>query len=272
MTDINAASAGHYVRPPTNAAFIFWKSYPTVMGALAVVMVLGGWEVVARYGFIDPMFLPPPLEVLQALKAVVTSNTFLRDLGVSGYEFGWGLGLSIIIGGSIGILSGWYRPVEAFLRPIIISLNSIPHLTLIPLLILLFGIGTLPKVILVLFSCIVVMIMNTASGVQNVDPQLMRMARSFGASDRKMITAVVMPSVIPYFMTGVRICVGKAVVSVAVAEIFGSTAGLGNILIKAQSAFNMPVMFASVIILTVIGITLTQCAAFLEHWMQRWQA
>jgi NitT/TauT family transport system permease protein len=99
----------------------------------------------------------------------------------------------------------------------------------------------------------------------------MRMARSFEGSDGQIIRTVVIPSVIPFFMTGLRICVGKAVVNVAVAEIFGSTAGLGNILIKAQAAFNMPVMFASVIILTVIGITLTQAAAMLERRIQRWQ-
>jgi NitT/TauT family transport system permease protein len=116
------------------------------------------------------------------------------------------------------------------------------------------------------------MLMNTAAGVQSVDAQLMRMAKSFEASDRQLIRTVVIPSVVPFFMTGVRICVGKAVVAVAVAELFGSTAGLGNILIKAQSSFNMPVMFASVIILTFIGISLTQAAAALERMMQRWRA
>ena len=236
-------------------------------GAIAVAAVLLGWQLIATYELVDPLFLPPPLAVLVALKSVVIGGTFLRDLRVSAYEFGVGLGLSILIGGVLGILSGWYPLVEKFLQPIVVALNSIPHLALIPLLILLFGIGTLPKVILVLLSCVVVMLMNTTAGVLNVDQQLMRMARSFAASDRQVIKTVVVPAVVPYFMTGV----GRAVVAVAVAEIFGSTAGLGNILIKAQSSFNMPVMFASVIILTVVGITLTHTAGILERRMQRWR-
>lgn len=251
---------------------IFTESRSTFMGALGVLSVMSLWQYSAAYDLVDSMFLPAPLEVLFALKGIVTSDTFMRDLSVSAYEFGWGLGISIVVGGTLGILSGWYKPVEEFLRPIVIALNSVPHLALIPLLILLFGIGTLPKVLLVLLSCVVVMVMNTAAGVQNVDQQLMRMSRSFGASDRQLIKTVVIPSVVPFFMTGVRICVGKAVVSVAVSEIFGSVAGLGNILIKAQSSMNMPVMYASVILLTIIGITLTQSAAALEHYIQRWRA
>ena len=250
----------------------FHESVTWLPGVLSVSLVFIAWEISATYNLIDRMFLPPPTEVLVALKTVVTSRTFMNDVSVSAYEFGWGLGLSILIGGTLGILSGWYRPIERFLQPIVIALNSIPHLALIPLLILLFGIGTLPKILLVLLSCIVDMLMNTAAGVKSVDPQLMRMAKSFEAHDRQLIRTVVVPSVIPYFMTGVRICVGKSVVAVAVAELFGSTAGLGNILIKAQASFNMPVMFASVIILTVIGITLTSAAGYLERRIQRWKA
>ena len=241
------------------------------LAGLAVALVFLGWQLSASYRLVDPLFLPPPLKVLAALGEIVTSETFPRDLAVSAHEFAWGLGLSILIGGVLGILSGWYRAVEEFLQPLVIALNSVPHLALIPLLILVFGIGTLPKIILVLLSCIVVMIMNTAAGVENVDHQLMRMSRSFGASDRQIISTVVLPSVVPFFMTGVRISVGRAVVAVAIAEIFASVAGLGNILIRAQSSLNMPVMYAAVILLTLIGIVLTQAAAMLERRLLRWK-
>jgi NitT/TauT family transport system permease protein len=248
------------------------SSRPVLLSALAVALVFVAWQLSASFRLIDPLFLPPPLKVLKALQEIVTSPTFGRDLRVSGYEFGLGLGLSILVGGVLGVLSGWYKPVEEFLRPIVIALNSVPHLALIPLLILVFGIGTLPKILLVLLSCVVVMIMNTAAGVENVDAQLMRMSRSFGASDRQIIGTVVLPSLIPFFMTGVRISVGRAVVAVAIAEIFASVAGLGTILIKAQSSLNMPVMYAAVILLTVIGIVLTQAAAMLERRLLRWKA
>lgn len=245
---------------------------PFVLGGLAVALVLFAWQMSATFGWVDTDFLSPPVEVVTALFSVLTSEAFLYDLSVSGWEFAWGLGLSVLVGGTLGILSGWYRPFEEFLQPIIISINSIPQLALIPILILIFGIGTFPKILLVMLSCVVVMLMNTATGVKSVDPQLMRMSRSFKANEAQIIRTVVVPFVIPYFMTGLRICVGRAVVTVVVAEIFGSTAGIGNMLIRAQSQFNMPVMYATIIILTVIGITLTQLAAMLENHFQRWQA
>ncbi len=245
---------------------------PFILGTLAIVLFFVGWHTAAQFELVDKLFLPPPLTVVQALGDILTSDTFMRDLRVSAYEFGLGLGLSILVGGTLGIVSGWYRPVEEFLRPLVIALNSIPTLAVIPLLILIFGIGAVAKIILVLLSCVVVMLMNTAAGVENVDTQLMRMSRSFGATDGQIIRTIVIPSVVPFFMTGVRISVGRAVVAVAVAEIFASVAGLGNILIKAQSSLNMPVMYATVILLTIIGISLTQSAAVLERRMQRWKA
>lgn len=247
------------------------NSRPWVLGVLSLGLVALAWQGASTYGWVNPIFLPTPAEVGTAIIEVVTSETFMHDLSVSGYEFGWGLGLSVLIGGILGILSGWFKPVEEFLQPLVIAINSIPNLALIPLLILIFGIGTFPKILLVMLACIVVMVMNTASGVKSADAQLMRMSMSFGASQRQLIRTVVIPCVVPYFMTGVRICVGKAVVSVAVAEIFGSSAGLGHILIIAQTSFNMPVMYASVVILTVIGITLTQSAELVERYFLRWR-
>jgi ABC-type nitrate/sulfonate/bicarbonate transport system permease component len=242
-----------------------------VLGFLSLASVALLWQVAAERAWVNPIFLPTMGEVGAAIIQVITSDRFPNDLRVSGYEFAWGLGLSVLIGGSVGILVGWFKPVEEFVQPLVIAINSIPNLALIPLLILIFGIGTLPKILLVMLSCIVVMIMNTSAGVKAADAQLMRMARSFKANQAQLIRTVVVPSVIPYFMTGVRICVGKAVVTVAVAEIFGSTAGLGNILIVAQTSFNMPVMYAAVIILTVIGIVLTQAAELVERYFLRWR-
>ena len=246
-------------------------SRSTILGGLAIILVFLVWQMSATYQWVDTDFLPPPTAVMASVIDVVTSEGFLHDLSVSGYEFSWGLGISVLIGGILGILTGWYRPFEEFLQPIVIGINSIPNLALIPVLILIFGIGSFPKILLVVFACIVVMMMNTAAGVKSVDPQLMRMSRSFKAREDQLIRTVVVPFVVPYFMTGVRICVGRAVVTVAVAEIFGSTAGLGNMLIRAQGQFNMPVMYASIVILTTIGILLTQAAAALEHLFVRWR-
>jgi len=243
----------------------------TILAIISLGTVVLGWQLASSFNIIDAFFLPPPSQILTALIDVVRSPSFPKDLRTSGYEYGMGLGISILVGGTLGVLAGWYKAFDELLKPLVIALNSIPNMALIPLLILIFGIGPMSKIVLVLLSCIVVMQMNTQSGVENADAQLKRMARSFSANDKQMIRTVVLPSMVPFFMAGVRICVGKAVVAVAVAELFGSTSGLGNILIKAQAEMNMPVMYAVVVLLTIIGITLTQLAAMLERSLSRWK-
>ena len=244
---------------------------PLALGVSSLVLLVLLWQLEYTLKLVPALFLPSPANVGKAIGDIVTGGQFLTDLRVSGAEFGLGLGLSIVIGTILGVLSGWYKDVDDFLRPLVAGLNSMPHLAVIPLLILIFGIGTTPKVAVVMLSCVVVIVMNTASGVQNCDRNLMRLARSFGASDWDTIRTVVLPSVVPSFMTGLRISVGRAVSAVVVAELFASRAGLGNIVANAQGSFNMPTMYAAIVILTLIGILLTQVASWFERRIQRWQ-
>jgi NitT/TauT family transport system permease protein len=113
--------------------------------------------------------------------------------------------------------------------------------------------------------------LNTAAGVQNVDTNLMRMSRSFGSRDLQAIRTVVLPSMVPFFMTGVRISVGRALTAVVVSEFFASKAGVGNVMISAANSFNMPRMYAMLLFITALGIALTQGATWVEQRMQRWR-
>ena len=248
------------------------RTRPLLLGASSVILLVVIWQVVTDLNLVKQIFLPTPLQVLDGLKSIFSGGAIWNDLAVSGEEFIIGLGISIAIGASLGILTGWYRAVDEFFKPIVVALNSMPQVAVIPLLILIFGIGITPKVIVVILSCAPVILMNTTTGVGNVDERLMRVARSFGATDWQAIRTIVIPEVVPFFMTGLRISIGRATIGVVVGEIFASKAGIGNLLISASDSFNMPVMYASVIIITAIGILLTQVAAWAERRMQLWRA
>jgi NitT/TauT family transport system permease protein len=264
------------VAKPAAATPVWRKTWrgarSTVLGLSSIVLLALLWQLATSLHLVNTLFLPPPLAVLQAIKSLVLSGELWYNLGVSGEEFALGLGISIVAGAVLGILTGWYRPVDEFLRPIIIGLNAMPHLAVIPVVILLFGIGLSPKVVIVVLSCFVTIVLNTAAGVTNVEEHLMRMARSFGAKDWQAIRTVVVPAMVPYFMTGVRISVGRALIAVVVSEFFASKAGVGNLMISASNAFNMPRMYAVLLIITGLGIALTQGASWLERRIQRWKA
>jgi ABC-type nitrate/sulfonate/bicarbonate transport system permease component len=243
----------------------------TLLGSAAVVVLVGFWQIMCSLNVVKRTFLPTPLDVAKALGTLFNGGAVYHDLAVSGEEFVLGLAISVAIGGVLGILTGWYKPVDEFFKPIVIGLNSMPQVAVIPILILIFGIGMTPKVIVVVLSCTTVILLNTAAGVANVEEKLMRMSRSFGASDTQQIRSVVLPHLVPFFMTGLRISIGRAMIGVVVGEIFSSKAGIGNLLISASDNFNMPVMYATVVVITVLGIILTQVAAWGERRLQRWK-
>lgn len=244
---------------------------PAVLGSIALVVLVAVWQLITELHLVNSVFLPTPLQVLGALGTLFTGGGIWSNLAVSGEEFAIGLAISIALGAILGIATGWYKVLEELLKPIVVGLNSMPQVAVIPVLILIFGIGMAPKIIVVILSCTTVILMNTAAGVENVDERLMRLSRSFGASDLQAIRTVVIPHLVPFFMTGLRISIGRAMIGVVVGEIFASKAGIGNILISASNNFNMPVMYAAVVIITVLGIALTQGAAMLERRMQSWR-
>lgn len=245
---------------------------PVLLGGLSVVVLIAAWDLAVRFELVNPVFVPSPLSVARALATLFSGSQIWVDLRVSGEEFAVGLSLAILIGGVLGILTGLYRPLEELFRPIVVGINATPMVAVIPILILIFGIGMAPKVIVVIIICGIIIIMNTAAGVANADEALVRLSRSFGASDWQLIRTIIVPSIVPFFMTGVRLSVGHAVIAVIVGEIFASRAGIGNLLIASGNAFDMPVMFASVFIMTALGIALTQGAMALEGRMSRWKA
>jgi ABC-type nitrate/sulfonate/bicarbonate transport system permease component len=273
QTEVSGRPVAERAAPDRGAPGRTWlRVRPLLLGTASVVLLVVVWQVVTDLKLVKPLFLPPPVQVLDALRSIFSGGPIWNDLAVSGEEFAIGLGISIAIGAVLGILTGWYRTVDEFLKPVVVALNSMPQVAVIPVLILIFGIGMSPKVIVVILSCAPVMLMNTAAGVGNVDERLMRVARSFGATDWQAIRTIVIPDVVPFFMTGLRISIGRAIIGVVVGEIFASKAGIGSLLISASDSFNMPVMYASVIIITALGILLTQLAARLERRMQAWRA
>jgi NitT/TauT family transport system permease protein len=244
---------------------------PVALGTLCLVLLVALWQLAADEHWVKPLFLPGPAKVVHALGSLFSGGDIWSNLRVSAEEFAVGLGISVVLGAALGLLTGWYKAADEFLKPLVIGINSMPQVAVVPVLILIFGIGMTPKIVVVVLSCTTVILMNTSAGVENVDWQLRRLARSFGASDLQVIRTIVLPSLVPFFMTGFRISIGRAMIGVVVGEIFASKAGIGNILISASNSFNMPVMYATVAIITFLGIVLTQAAALLERRMQRWR-
>ena len=239
----------------------------------AVLSIMGGlllWELLGRYVVQNPLFLATPLQIGTELTRLLQTGELQTHIWASGQAFFVGLFISIILGIAIGVVIAVSPLANRVLNPWVTALYATPTIAVAPLIILWFGIDLWAKVVVVVINAIFPMIINTESGLRATDRRLLEAVRCFGANRAHLFFYVMLPSAIPYILAGVRLAVGRAIVSVVVAELFGSRAGLGFMLVQASEIFNMPRLFSAVVVLALLGIALTALARWLEANLQPW--
>jgi NitT/TauT family transport system permease protein len=166
---------------------------------------------------------------------------------------------------------GRYRTVYFALDPFIIALYNTPSVALIPLIQLWFGLGLEAKIVIVILSAYFPIVINTYAGVRNTSRGMVDVVRAFGASDRQVMTKVVLPGAVPFIMAGVRLAVGRAVIGIVVAEFFTAVSGLGGLIIVYSNSFATAKLFVPVITLVALGLVLTWAARALEARFATWK-
>ncbi|MSP31983.1 MAG: ABC transporter permease [Pseudolabrys sp.] len=243
-------------------------SFISTFGSIAGGLLL--WELVARVVIDNSLFLAAPSQIgLQIVQLWATGELQIHML-VSGQEFFIGLVLAIVIGVGIGFLIATSLTARRILGPWVSALYATPTIAIAPLVVLWLGIDIWSKVVVVVINAMFPVIINTETGLRSTDRRLIETVRCFGASSMQVFWNVMLPSAIPYILAGVRLAVGRAIVSVVVAELFGSRAGLGFMLVQASEVFNMPKLFAAVVVLAVVGMLLTSFAQWMEKVLQPW--
>jgi ABC-type nitrate/sulfonate/bicarbonate transport system permease component len=237
----------------------------------AVLLVLIAWEALARSGTVSPLFLSSPSQVVARLAQLFSSGVIWPHVRASGQEALIGFGLAIAVGVPIGIGMGRVAPVRHALEPLVAALYSAPAIAFLPLLIIWLGTGLWSKVFLIFVGAVVVLIVNTETGVSNVDAQLVEMARAFTASRRRVLTKVVLPAAAPFILAGLRLAVGRVLIMVVVAELYASTAGVGYLIFQAGAMYDATLVFAGVTIMAAVGIGTSQALRVLERRLAPWR-
>jgi NitT/TauT family transport system permease protein len=231
-----------------------------------VLSVLGGlllWELVSRLLVANPLFLAAPSQILQAIYALTMSGEMQRHLAISAIEFALGYAIASAIGIVLGFAMANSATAKRALQPWISGLYATPTIALAPLFILWLGIGIWSKVLVVIFLVLFPVLRTTSE-------RLIEMLRSFGASPRQIFFKVSLPSAMPFILAGLKLGIGRGLIGVVVAELFGSRAGLGRLISQSADAFNMPELFAGVIVLAVAGIVMTAGFTWLEGKLVPW--
>ena len=244
---------------------------PIVIGTLSVVIALTAWQLVANARVMPVLFLPGPWDVAQAFAKLFQTGDIWLDIGTSGAEMGIGYGMAIVIGLVIGLLMGWYTRFQFALDPFVNFFYSTPRIVLIPLFIIWFGIDMPSKIAVIFLGALFPIIINTMAGVRNTEAALLRVARSFGASDALIFRRVVLPGSVPFILTGFRLGIGHALTGVVVAELIAARHGVGQLIAIAGQTFQTPKMLAGVILIAGTGMLLTTILQRIENRFQAWR-
>lgn len=241
-------------------------------GGAAIVVFLALWELVPRVGLVDRVFLPPFSEVVIAWWGLAASGELGEHLGASLLRAGSGLLLAVAVAVPLGILIGWYAGVAQALNPLLETFRNTAALALLPVFVLLLGLGESSKIALILFACAWPILLNTVSAVRTVDPLLIRSARSLGFSEAQVFRKVVLPASVPTLFTGVRLAGAVALLVLVAAEMAGANAGLGYLITASQFNFQVPEMYAGIVTISLLGLMVNQLLVTLERRLSRWRS
>ncbi len=241
-------------------------------GAIGVVVFLTLWEAGSRAGLIDRAFFGRPTGIVEAGIAEVQVPRFWGDLGASISEFATGYVLAIVLGIPIGLAAGWFRRLQYALDPWLNFFNSLPRIALLPVLVIVFGVfGPGSKIAVVFLGAFFSIVIPTLQGVRTVDRRFLDVARSFRASRRRLFISVVVPSTVPFIVTGLRLGIARALIGVVTAELYTQTEGIGVIIRRATELRHGDRALFGVLIFTVSGVLGAEAIRRLEARFQKWR-
>jgi ABC-type nitrate/sulfonate/bicarbonate transport system permease component len=232
-----------------------------VYGTVAVVVAIGLWQLATTLRLKPVIVLPGPSDVLAAFEQLFSSSAIWTDLATSGRELLYGLLLATVIGLPLGIVIGWYRRLSYVLNPFVTFLYATPRIAR----------TDSSKIAIVFLMAVFPILINAASGVQNLDPAFLRVARCYGAGDLRLFRTIALPGSVPFILSGLRLAVGQALIGVFVAELSGAMHGVGMLMNTAGQQFQTSVVFAGLFIFAITGVLLTGLLRRIERHFAAWR-
>lgn len=249
--------------PAANAQLLY--------GLAGVLGVLAVWEVGSRTGLVSNLFFSRPTAIIVAGIEEVQLPRFWVDFRASATEFAVGYGIAVLLAVPVGLAVGWYRRLQYAVDPWLNFLNALPRVALLPILVVWFGLGLESKIVIVFLGAFFSIVIPTIQGVKTVDRRYLDVARSFGASRRRLFTSVVAPATVPFTTTGLRFGVARALIGVVVGELYAATVGLGVMITRAGATFQTDRMLFGVLIFTIAGVVAVEALRKVERYFERWR-
>jgi ABC-type nitrate/sulfonate/bicarbonate transport system permease component len=259
---LSAEAAGPVPAPRARrrvGARAWWTTPVSLIAGVAL------WQILVRVLHPNPLAVVGPWDVLKDGRHLAAAGTLGTDVGVSLEEFAIGLVIAIAAGLLVGLALGLSEKAATFFDPWVSVLYTVPVIAIAPLLIVALGLGTTSKVVIVAVSAFFPVAINSQTGVRHVDRDLREVATAFGASRAETLRFVVLRGMAPYLLTGIRLGIGRGVIGLVAGDLFGSTKGLGYLILSGQQNLQTADVYVGVVVLALIGVILTAAVGLLER-------
>jgi NitT/TauT family transport system permease protein len=237
------------------------KNY--ALGVLAHVAFLAAWYLFVKFGEVPKFVMPSPAATLDAL--LQPNYNWWANIAVTGTEIFGGYVLALVVGVALALAFTWSKTLEAFFMPLLVSLNMIPKVALGPLIIVWFKYGVFPNSIMAFSIAVFPILLTTARGLRETEPELLDLVRSLKGSRWQVFTKIQLPGALPYIFSGMKVGAILAVAGAIVGEFLGSDRGLGYLMLQVQVTLDTPAMFMAVILITLLGMALYGLVLALER-------
>ncbi|MCQ4630478.1 ABC transporter permease [Shinella lacus] len=245
------------------------KSHLWAVRLASIVFTVGSWEILGRQ--VDPLFMSYPSAIAAAAVRLTASGELISATYSSLRIVAISFGLATIIGLALGLLIGRYRYVEAAADWLVNALYCTPKVAIVPLVIIWFGLGDSAKIFIVTLLTVFPILINAIAGVKNVPRNLIDVGAAFDATEPEIFRKIILPSALPYMMTGLRLGIGRGLIGMVVAEFYTAINGLGAMIVKYGNQYDTASMFVPILVLMLLGVTLTIALRSLDKYFAPWR-
>lgn len=265
MTDQNELAVRDARRSARRA-----RAADVTLGIATPVVLLVAWQVAASTHAIDTRIFTPPSDIVRTAGSLAANGTLGADLGITTARLGVGYAIGAALGVVVGLALGVVRPLRSALSPLFAALYAVPQIALLPLLLVIFGLGDTAKIITVAAVTFFVVELNTLGAVRRVSPELLEAGQAYGATRWRRFVHVLLPATAPGIFTGLRVAVALALVVVTATEFVAANSGLGYLVWNSWQLFEPADMYVGLVVIALLGVVVTGIVVGVERLALPW--
>ncbi|TFL14782.1 ABC transporter permease [Pusillimonas caeni] len=242
-----------------------------IIGIASPIVLLLVWQLLGTFGVIDERFVPTPASIARTMYEMMANGTLWVHLKASFIRIGSGFVIGSIVGVALGVLMGLSRWLRAALDPIVAAIYPIPKISLLPLVMVFFGLGEASKIFIIAFAVVFIVLINTMSGVMSISSIYFDVAKNYRASKLKLFTRIIVPGALPSIFVGLRLAIGVALILIVAAEFVAARAGIGYLIWTSFEVMRIEEMFVGIILITAIGLVTAAILKEIERRVLPWR-